>query len=70
VLAALFYLEPLFWLAIKTLYFIQFLSIVVVIPSLFAAAYLEITLSGSPSLFAFLYVLVAYSIAASLSLQK
>jgi hypothetical protein len=59
--------EPLFWLAMQALFCVQSLNIVEVIPSLFAAVYLEISSSISLCSFPFTYVLLAYSIAASLS---
>ena len=69
--AALFLrLENFFWSAIRALYHVQVLNIVVVIPSLFAAAYLEMRTSRSPAFFPFIYVLFAHSTALSLSSQE
>ena len=61
--------EPLFWLAIQTLFCIQAFNIGLVIPSLCAAAYLEMRTSGSPS-FPFIYVFKDHSIALSLSSRE
>jgi hypothetical protein len=50
------------------LFCVQLRSIVEVILSLFAAAYLKMSLSGSPSFLALTYVLQAYSTALSFKL--